>query len=102
MVGFMDRKESIMGCNCGYWWADLDEEGGPISLEYCHYDGPNGYAPCEQDSYNEYANEADIEAREAEEEAAYEAWLESLPMEQRPTNAKEYVKAWKWFQNRYE
>ena len=91
-----------MGCNCGYWWADLDEEGRPITSEYCHYDGPDEWAPCEQDSYNEYTNEADIEAREAEEEAAYEAWLESLPMEQRPTNAKEYVEAWKYFQARYE
>jgi len=82
MVGFTDRKESTMACNCGYWWADLDENGTPISLEYCHFDGPDEWAPCVQNEYNEYANEADIEAREAEEEAAYEAWLESLPMEQ--------------------
>ena len=89
-------------CPCGYWWADLDEDGRPITSEYCHYDGPDEWAPCEQDSYNEYANEADVEAREAEEEAAYEAWLESIPMEQRPTNAKEYVEAWKYFQARCE
>jgi len=38
-----------MACNCGYWWADLDENGTPISVEYCHYDGPEGWAPCEQD-----------------------------------------------------
>ena len=87
---------------CGYYWADLDEDGAPLSFEYCHHDGPDKWAPCEQDSYNEYANEADIEAREAEEEAAYEAWLESLSIEQHPTNAKEYVEAWKCFQARYE
>lgn len=89
-------------CPCGYWWADLDEDGRPITSEYCHYDGPEGWAPCVQDEYNKYANEADIEASEAEEEAAYEEWLESLPIEQRPTNAKERVEAWKYFQMRYE
>lgn len=41
-------------------------------------------------------------AREAEDEAEYVEWLESLPIEQRPTNAKEYVEAWKCFQARYE
>lgn len=60
--------------NCGYWWADLDEDGTPISLEYCHYEGPDAWAPCAQNEYDEYANEADVEAREAEEE--YERWLE--------------------------
>lgn len=58
-------------CPCGYWWADLDEDGTPISLEYCHYEGPAEWAPCEQDGYDEYANEARIE-----EEAAYEEWLD--------------------------
>ena len=43
-----------------------------------------------------------ISKREAEEEAAYEAWLESLSTEQRPTNAKEYVEAWKQYRARYE
>lgn len=86
---------------CGYMWADLDDEGRPISLEYCHYDGPDGYAPCEQDD-DEYANEARLEEETVKEEAEYEMWLESLPEEQRPTNTKEYVEAWKWFQNRYE
>ena len=88
--------------NCGYCWADVNEDGEPESLEYCHFDGPDEWAPCEQDSYNEYADEADIEAREAEEEAEYVEWLESIPIEQHPTNAKEYVEAWKYFQARYE
>ena len=64
-------------CPCGYWWADCDDEGTPISREYCHYDGPAEWAPCEQDSY-----QAELEAEEAElraeaEAAAeeYEAWL---------------------------
>ena len=64
-------------CPCGYWWADLDEDGTPISLEYCHYDGPAEWAPCEQDDY--YAElAAEEEALRAEEEAAaeeYEMWL---------------------------
>ena len=92
-----------MDCkNCGYCWADVNEDGEPESLEYCHFDGPEGWAPCEYVEYDEYADEAYVEEREAEEEAEYIAWLESIPMEQRPTNAKEYVEAWKWFQNSYE
>ena len=63
--------------NCGYMWADLDEEGRPITNEYCHYEGPDAWAPCEQDAYYialaaEEA-EAEAEARAAVEE--YEAWL---------------------------
>ena len=45
--------------NCGYMCADRDEEGVPISNEYCHYDGPDAWAPCEQDNiYDEAAEEA--------------------------------------------
>jgi len=47
--------------NCGYMWADFDEEGRPITREYCHYEGPDAWAPCEQDDnyyepedYSEY------------------------------------------------
>ena len=61
-------------CPCGYWWADCNEDGTPISQEYCHYEGPAEWAPCEQDAYDEYIHEIDVEAREAEEE--YERWLE--------------------------
>ena len=32
--------------NCGYRYADLDEEGRPISLEHCHWDGPSNWPPC--------------------------------------------------------
>ena len=46
---------------CGYMWADLDEEGRPITREYCHYEGPDAWAPCEQDDYY-----AALEAEEAE------------------------------------
>ena len=93
-----------MDCiTCGYYWADVNEDGEPESLEYCHFDGPEGWAPCEQDSYDVYADDdADAEAREAEEEAEYVEWLESIPMEQRPTNAKEYVASWKQYRARYE
>lgn len=91
-----------MDCrNCGYCWADVDEDGVPMSLEYCHFDGPDDYAPCEY-SEDEYANEARIEEEEAREEAEFEEWLESLDPEARPHNAHEYVEAWKWFHNRYE
>ena len=33
--------------DCAYCWADLDEEGRPVSYRYCHFDGPDGWAPCE-------------------------------------------------------
>ena len=54
-----------MGVNrcfsCGYCWADLDEDGVPISNEYCHYDGPIAWAPCEQDDYEEDFDEPTFE-----------------------------------------
>ena len=41
-----------MDCrNCGYHWADRNEEGKLISLPYCHYEGPDEWAPCAQDDY---------------------------------------------------
>lgn len=58
--------------NCGYMWADLDDNGTPISLEYCHYEGPVEWAPCEQDEAYDY--EEEYEEFEAEEEA-YAEWL---------------------------
>ena len=36
---------------CGYYWSDLDEAGAPIDRPYCHYDGPERWAPCELDDY---------------------------------------------------
>ncbi len=104
-IGSVDsRKEIKMNrCfYCGYWWEDLNEYGEPISLAYCHYDGPNEYAPCEQDSYDEYANEAYIEEEETKEEAEFDAWLESIEESARPQNAHEYIEAWKQFRSRYE
>lgn len=61
-----------MDCrNCGYYWADLDDEGAPLSFEYCHYEGPDAWAPCEQDDYYEESEEDYYD--DAEEE--YERWL---------------------------
>lgn len=92
-----------MDCrNCGYCWADVDGDGMPISLEYCHFDGPDDWAPCAQDEYDEYANEVYIEEEDAREEAEYVEWLESLPRGQRPTNTKEYVDMWTQYRARYE
>lgn len=42
---------------CGYMRADPDNEGRPITNEYCHFDGPEGWAPCEYVEYDEYADE---------------------------------------------
>lgn len=63
--------------NCGYMWADLNDEGRPITNEYCHYEGPDAWAPCEQDEYYAALEAEEAEVR-AEAEAAteeYEAWL---------------------------
>lgn len=60
-------------CPCGYWWADCDEEGTPISLEYCHFDGPDGWAPCEQDAYEDYETDE------------YLNWLYSADYDEGPT-----------------
>ena len=64
-------------CPCGYWWADLDENGTPISLEYCHYEGPAEWAPCEQDDYYAKLEAEEAELRAEAEAAAeeYEEWM---------------------------
>lgn len=63
--------------NCGYMWADLDDEGRPISLEYCHYHGPAEWAPCEINAYYDELEAEEAEVRAEAEAAAeeYEAWL---------------------------
>lgn len=37
---------------CGYYWQDEDADY-PYDYPYCHYVGPNGWAPCEQEDNNE-------------------------------------------------
>ena len=62
--------------NCGYMWADCDEDGVPITREYCHYDGPSAWAPCEQNDY--YDNLHAEEMSYKEEIDAYVEWVEHL------------------------
>lgn len=38
--------------NCGYYWKEEDEE-----YPSCHFEGPVGWAPCEQDEQDEYEEE---------------------------------------------
>jgi hypothetical protein len=33
---------------CGYYWQEEDER-----FPCCHFEGPNGWAPCEQEEYDE-------------------------------------------------
>ncbi len=40
------RKAMNPCFGCGYCWREPDEE-----YERCHYDGPEAWAPCEQDDY---------------------------------------------------
>ena len=62
-----------MDCkHCGYCWADRDDDGALIiSLEYCHYEGPDEWAPCAQDDYYEEYPEEDY----SDEIEEYERWL---------------------------
>lgn len=61
-----------MDCKyCGYHWADVDEDGTPISFEYCHYEGPHEWAPCEQEDAHEEYPEEDY----SDEIEEYERWL---------------------------
>lgn len=53
-----------MDCKyCGYCWADVNEDGEPKSLEYCHFDGPEGWAPCEYVEYDEYIDEVCVDVQ---------------------------------------
>lgn len=45
--------------NCGYFYKDVDRCGEPVSRDYCHFEGPDGWAPCEQDE-----NDSDWEEME--------------------------------------
>ena len=67
---------------CGYQWPDVDENGELINAPYCHYEGPDEWAPCNQDDYIE----EDDPAAEWMEEQHYEEWLDYLQsMEEEPT-----------------
>lgn len=37
--------------NCGYYWKEEDEK-----FARCHFEGPDGWAPCEQED-NDYESE---------------------------------------------
>lgn len=50
--------------DCPYMCADRDEDGVPQGNEYCHYDGPSQWAPCEE----QYKYDDDDEWREYDEE----------------------------------
>lgn len=78
--------------NCGYMYADLNDEGEPILQEYCHYEGPEAWAPCAQD--DEYYDDVDPAAEWLEEERQYDEWLNQLEMEEQAAQEA--------FFNRYE
>ena len=42
--------------NCGYWYADEGE-----MYPRCHFEGPDGLAPCEQEEEDRYNTHADLE-----------------------------------------
>ena len=48
--------------NCGYYWQEDDEK-----YPSCHFEGPIGWAPCEQEENEDYYFEDEVE-EESEEE----------------------------------
>ena len=42
---------------CGYMYADVDETGAPISLEYCHCFESYDCCPVEYEEYLEWSRE---------------------------------------------
>lgn len=70
---------------CGYHWADVDENGVPESIEYCHFEGPDGWAPCEYvDAYEEYPEEDYSDEIEEYERWLYEQAQRELEEEEAP------------------
>lgn len=47
--------------NCGYFWKDEDE-----AFPRCHFEGPDGWAPCEYEEIEDYYFEDEIEGSEEE------------------------------------
>lgn len=39
--------------NCMFMHPDWDAQGNPIRPEYCHYTGPDEWAPCADDIYED-------------------------------------------------
>lgn len=52
---------------CGMMYADCDHLGRPITYEYCHFVGPEEWAPCyteepdEPEDYPEFENSYETE-----------------------------------------
>lgn len=54
-------KEMRCSDNCGYYWKEEDED-----FPCCHFEGPDGWAPCEQEEIEDYYFEDEIEGSEDE------------------------------------
>lgn len=39
--------------NCPYNYWDSNDEGESVGYAHCHFTGPDGWAPCEQDDDGE-------------------------------------------------
>ena len=67
--------------NCGYWWADVNADGVPISPERCHFDGPDSWAPCAYDSLIEDEDENYLDYIDE----TYDSWVMEMENEQAQT-----------------
>lgn len=48
---YLEARRKNPCIDCPYMWADRDEDGVPEGNEYCHYEGPSNWAPCEEEEY---------------------------------------------------
>lgn len=45
---YLEAKRKNQCLDCPYMYCDYDD---PKGNEYCHYDGPSNWAPCEEEEY---------------------------------------------------
>lgn len=45
--------------NCGYYYKDVNAYGNTTNSAHCHFEDPDGWAPCEQDESDYEETETD-------------------------------------------
>ena len=94
-----------MDCiTCGYCWADVNEDGEPESFEYCHFDGPEGWAPCAQDEYDEEVEhyfDPYYDPSEFLDDEQYEEYLKMQEMEE-AIEAEDYRSSVEYYNEPYD
>ena len=74
---------------CGYYYADLDDEGKPLTLNYCHFSGPEGWAPCEVEPQDKYGYESLIDDDFVFGSQTIEVHVDDIPEDATPSEIKD-------------